>query len=190
MQFQAEITRLLNLAEQGDRSAESAILELLHKQLRHIAAARLRNERRDHTLQPTALVHEAYLSLIGHRPRNWVDRNHFLAMAGRAMRNVLVDHARSQQALCRGGQRQRVDLGMAPATVSQIDEILEIDIALNKLAQIDERQARMIEMRFFGGLTEPEIATVLGISERTVKRDWVCARAFLQGALRRQTGLA
>lgn len=187
MQSRVEITELLNLAGQGDRGAEEQALQLLYGRLKQLAASRLRRERGDHTLQPTALVNEAYLTLAGGgRPKSWSDRNHFLAMASRAMRHVLVDHARARGALRRGGDRRKIEITAAIANPErEIEDVIEIDAALRKLALVDERQARIIEMRFFAGLTEAEIAHVLGLSERTVKREWVCGRAWLRGELSR-----
>jgi RNA polymerase sigma factor (TIGR02999 family) len=158
----------------------------LYGELRRIASSCLRTERREHTLQPTALVHEAYLRLAGQKNKDWKDRRHFLAMAAQAMRHVLVDSARTRYAQKRGGHICRLELD--PNFPSQSDwseELLDIDAALNRLAEIDPQQARIVELRFFAGLTEAEIAELIGCSERTIKREWVCARAWLGAELTR-----
>lgn len=183
-----EITRLLNLARQGDRSAEQRLLDALYTELRRIASACLRSERKGHTLQATALVHEAYLRLASQRDKEWKNRTHFLAVAAQAMRRVLVDCARARYAKKRGGDMYRVEFDAnLVVTENWAAELLDIDVALSRLAELDERQAKVVEMRFFAGLTEPEIAQLLGISERTVKREWEFARAWLEGELSRSS---
>jgi RNA polymerase sigma factor (TIGR02999 family) len=179
-----EITRLLNLARQGDRRAEERLLDALYAELRRIATACLRSERNDHTLQPTALVHEAYLRLASQRDKEWQNRTHFLAVAAQAMRRVLVDCARARYAKKRGGDACRVEFDLdLLGTENWAEELLDIDFCLSRLAEQDERQAKVVEMRFFAGLTEVEIGQLLGISERTVKREWEFARAWLEGEL-------
>ncbi len=179
-----EITQLLRLAQAGDRSAESKLLELLYGDLRRLAAAYLKRERRDHTLQPTALLHEAYLRLLGQNHREWKSRSHFLAAAAQAMRHVLVDWARAHSAKKRGGLMKKVELDAAKVS-SEIwpEQILDLDAALRQLSEHHPRYARVVELRFFGGLTDEEIAEVLGVSDRTVGRDWEFARAWLEGVL-------
>ena len=181
-----EITQLLRLAQAGDKSAESKLLELLYSDLRRLAAAYLGRERRDHTLQPTALLHEAYLRLASQGPKDWKSRSHFLAAAAQAMRHVLVDWARARSAKKRGGRLHRIDLESAQAvTECWPEQLLDLDAALRQLSQQYARYGRVVEMRFFGGLTDEEIAEVLGVSDRTVGRDWEFARAWLEGVLNR-----
>jgi RNA polymerase sigma factor (TIGR02999 family) len=184
-----DITALLRLAQEGDRAAEARLLELLYVELRRVAGACIRSERKEHTLQATALVHEAYLRLAGERHTGWQDRRHFLTAAAQVMRRVLVDCARARNAQKRGGGLCRVELDSnLPLGGNWAREFLDVDAALEELAAIDARQARVVELRFFGGLTEVEIGEALGISERTVKREWEFARAWLHGRLVRCRG--
>ena len=156
----------------------------LYDELREIARRQRRRERSDHTLNTTAVVHEAYLRLAAQRCASWDDRAHFLAAAAGMMRRVLVDHARRRLAGKRGGALVAVALDDAAGAVDARDEsIVARDDALGRLAAIDARLARVVECRFFGGLTEPETATALGVTERTVRRDWVKARGWLHAAL-------
>lgn len=176
----ADITTLLQQIKEGDAAAESDLLPLIYDQLRAIARNQMVRERPDHTLQATVLVHEAFLQLVGNSQIDWQNRAHFFALASRVMRRVLVDHARAAHAQKRPGARQRVDLDSALALVeTHHTDLLALDEALNRLAQWDLRQSRVVEMRFFAGLSFEEIAEVLGISERTAKRDWIMARAWL-----------
>ena len=175
-----DITILLAELRAGNRSAESRLLPLVYDQLRRQARRYMRAERSDHTLQPTALVHEAYLRLAGRRGVEWQNRAHFYAVAAQVMRRILVDHARARQAEKRGGHEPRIELGEGLAfTEEKGAELLAVDEALTRLAKRDPRQARVVELRFFGGLSEDEAAEVLGISTRTLKRDWSVARAWL-----------
>ena len=186
-----EITELLRLARAGDKSAESKLFELLYSDLRRVAVAYLGRERRDHTLQPTALLHEAYLRLAGQGAKDWKNRSHFVAVAAQAMRYVLVDWARAKSARKRGGRMHRIDLDSAQAfTEAWPEQLLDLDTALHQLSQQHERYARVVEMRFFGGLTDEEIAEVLGVSDRTVGRDWEFARAWLEGVLNQPAAAA
>jgi RNA polymerase sigma factor (TIGR02999 family) len=147
----------------------------------------LRNESPEHTLQSTALVHEAYLRLVQNR-QSWHDRAHFFAIASSAMRRILVDHARAKRAAKRPGSLKKVDLDQAPLLFSEpYDDVIAIDLALARLSQLDARQARIVELRFFGGLTSEETAEALGVSAITVQRDWAVARAWLYGELSKQT---
>jgi len=165
---------------QGNREAESKLITLLYPHLRRLATHFLRNERRDHTLQPTALIDEAYLRLRGAAERDWQDRAHFLAVAAGMMRRILTDHARKRRAGKRGGLRHKVDLGDALlVTCQDADTILEIDILMSRLKEIDPRLCRVVELRYFGGLTEQETAEVLRISAVTVKREWKLAKAWM-----------
>jgi RNA polymerase sigma factor (TIGR02999 family) len=183
----AEITRLLNAAADGDALAQTELVDAVYRELHRLASSYMRREhRREHTLQPTALVHEAYMLLIGDNPVNWDNRAHFYSAAAKTMRRILVDHARRCKAGKRFGKLERVELEEGLIAVEdQASELLELNDALDRLALLDERQAHMVEMRFFGGLTVEEAAKAAGVSEKTVKRDWALARAWLQNELRR-----
>jgi RNA polymerase sigma-70 factor, ECF subfamily len=179
-----QITEMLNGLRAGDEAARAQIIALVYPELRKIAAQYMRKERREHTLQPTALVHEAYLRLAGEREQPWKSRTHFFAVASQVMRQVLVDHARKHHTAKRGGGAIRVDFdGTLALDDRNATAILDVDKAIDRLAQWDARQAKVVVLRFFGGLTEQEIAQTLNVSERTVKRDWRMARAWLQGIL-------
>jgi RNA polymerase sigma-70 factor, ECF subfamily len=178
-----EITQLL--ADLGERKENAAprLFELLYRELRRIAQHHLANERADHTLQATALVHEAYMRLVG-GGGPWQNRAHFFGVASGAMRRILVDHARAKRAAKRPSARQQVVLDEALVISDQhLERIVDIDDALSRLASRDVRQSRIVELRYFGGLTVEEIAEVLGVSINTVKRDWSVARAWLHGEL-------
>jgi len=176
-----EITRLLAAVRGGDRTAESDLAQVVYGELHGIARGHMRRERRDHTLQTTALVNEAYLRLVRGEKVDWQDRAHFFACASVVMRRILVDYARQRSAEKRQMPGVRVELkDWQAAEHPQMDHMLILDEALTRLAELDARQARIVEMRYFGGLTEGETASVLGISSRTVKRDWTSARAWLQ----------
>jgi RNA polymerase sigma factor (TIGR02999 family) len=180
----ADVTQLLLRAREGDRSAIELLFPLVYEELRRIASRRQPRGRADPTLGATALVHEAYLKLFDRTRLELVDREHFFAVAAKAMRQIAVDHARGRASLKRGGDRRRVDLDSQLGGVDdRADEVLAIDQALGRLAEIDERLARVVELRFFAGLTEIEIAESLGRDERTVRRDWRKARALLHGLL-------
>lgn len=180
------VTQLLARVREGDRAAESHLFDLLYQDLRRLASALLKTERRNHTLQPTALVNEAYLRLFGNLAQPIRDRHHFIAVASQVMRRLLVDHARGKRARKRG-------LGVTPETLTELvaydprspEQLILIDEMLTRLAEWDARQCRVIELRFFGGLTEREIADVLGVSERTVKRDYRFGQAWLAGEFRK-----
>lgn len=181
-----EVTRLLNRIgdegiSSGERSTETnRLLELVYAELRRIASRIMARERVEHTLQPTALVHEAYIRLIGGVDLAWNDRVHFLSTAARAMRHVLIDHARRRDAEKRGGGGQRVTLEEGVMLGSDPElELLDLHRVLDKLAGQDERAARVVEMRVFGGMTVKEVAHVLGVSERTTNDDWAMARMWL-----------
>jgi RNA polymerase sigma factor (TIGR02999 family) len=176
-----EVTRLLADASQGNREALSALMPLIYEELRAIAARHLRAERPNHTLQTTGLVHEAYLRLIDQN-QTWQNRAHFFAIAAMAMRRILVDYARASRAEKRGGQKTVLPLeeALVVAADESWPDLIELDWALSRLAKIDERMARLVELRFFGGLTVEETAAVLGISPRTIKREWRVARAWLR----------
>lgn len=177
-----EVTALLDRWVAGDAQAIERLLPLVYGELRGIAGRLFRREREGHTLQPTALLHEAFLKLTGRRDGVYRDRAHFYAVASQAMRQVLVDYARARRTAKRGGEATLVAIdevrhGSAP-TLAAVD-VLAIDEALERLAALDREQAQLVEMRFFGGLTVEEIADVLGVSTPTVKRNWRLARAFL-----------
>lgn len=180
-----EITRLLASAREGDAGAVPRLVALVYDDLRLLARRQLRWRRPDQTLTTTALVHEAYLRLVDQRAASWQDRSHFLSVAALAMRQILVDAARRRAAGKRGGSRIRIALeelavrGEEPAAEALAVEILALDGAVTTLAALDARLGRLVELRFFAGLTEEETAHVLGTSERTVRRDWRKARAFL-----------
>ncbi len=184
----SEITGILLDLSDETRSAPARteqLFALIYDELRRIAAGLLRRERPEHTLQPTALVHEAYLKLVDQTRIRWQDRAHFLGIAARAMRQILVDHARGRAAKKRGGGRQRVTLdeGLLAEEGKEL-ELLALDDAMTRLAGFDERAARVVELRIFGGLTVTEIALVLGVSKRTVDGDWSVARMWLARELR------
>ncbi len=174
-----DATRLLHAVTRGDPGAVEQLLPLVYDELRALAARRLRAERPDHTLQPTALVHEAFLRLVHQEGQEWGGRAHFFAVAATAMRRILTDHARRRATAKRGGEWKRVDL--AHANVGQSDEldVLVLDDLLNKLAALDARKARVVELRFFSGLAVEEIADVLGVSKTTVESEWRATRAWL-----------
>jgi len=185
---QGDVTQLLAQMSSGHAGARAALFDLLYAELRRLAAAAMRGERRDHTLQPTALVHEAYVRLTG--PGGvFENRSHFLAVAATAMRRVLVDHARARHTQKRGGASTRLeveDLDSLPREDTEpVIDLLALDDALSRLDALDPRQGRIVELRFFGGLTVEETAAVVGVSERTVKREWQISRAWLSRELKR-----
>jgi RNA polymerase sigma factor (TIGR02999 family) len=175
-----DVTQLLTRFRSGDRDAESRLVSLVYAELRRMALLCLNRERPDHTLQPTALVHETFLRLAKGTQPQWEDRVHFFAVAGRLMRQILVDYARRHHAGKRGGSRERIPLGEDLAfSEDKSHQLLSLDEALCRLAEQDERQSRIVEMKFFGGLNVEEMAEILEISPRTVKREWTMARAWL-----------
>ncbi|PYS99490.1 MAG: RNA polymerase subunit sigma-70 [Acidobacteria bacterium] len=183
-QRQPEITRILRAWSGGDREAVDSLMPLVYDELHKVAAQYLRKQRPDHTLQPTALVNEAYLKLIDISSVSWQDRAHFFAVASQTMRHVLVDHARSRKRDKRGGGAQKVSLDEA-ISFSQGNEVdlLSLDESMRELAAMDEQQSRIVELRFFGGLTVEETAVVLHISPATVKREWRIAKAWLHNRM-------
>lgn len=176
----AQITELLRKAGSGDAGAEQELAPLIYDELRRLARNCMRQERRDHTLQTTALVHEAYLRLLGAQAE-WQNRVQFFSVAAGVMRRTLIDYARARNAVKRGGSAVMVSLGgeTDPATRESLDKILDVHRALDALAAADARAARIVEMRFFAGLEIQEIADLLRLSTRTVKRDWDFARSWL-----------
>jgi RNA polymerase sigma factor (TIGR02999 family) len=181
----SEITRTLIRYSHGDAAALEVLLPAVYDELRRLAAAQLQHERPGHTLQPTALAHEAYLRLVNQRDVTWQNRAHFLGLAAQAMRRILADHARRRRAEKRGGDAVRVSLDESDVpAVSTPVMADELDVALEDLARLEPRHARIVELRFFGGLTIEETAEVMGVSPATVKRDWLLARAWLHRELR------
>ena len=179
-----EVTQLLDELRRGNRDAEAKLVPLVYTQLRRLAAHYLRQERPDHTLQPTALVHEAYLRLVEQRRVQWQSRAHFFGVAAQLMRRILVDYARERQAGKRAGIERRISLEQVLVfSQEKSGKLIALDEALQRLAQLDPRQSRIVELRFFGGLSVEETAEVVGISPRQVKRDWSVARAWLHGEL-------
>jgi RNA polymerase sigma-70 factor, ECF subfamily len=174
-----EVTRLLKAMNAGDAAAGEQLLPLVYKELHRIAEAYMRRERPDHTLQATALIHEAYLRLVGEEV-DWRDRGHFIGLAAHVMRRVLVDYARQHNAERRAGGLQRVEMednfAISP---ERLDEVLFLDRALARLKEESPRQAQVVELRYFGGLSVEQIAAMLGVAPRSVKRDWSLARMFL-----------
>jgi RNA polymerase sigma factor (TIGR02999 family) len=175
------VTKLLLEWGHGSSVARDELMPLVYEELRRLAGARLRDERADHTLQATAIVHEAYLRLVDQRRVRWRNRAHFFAIAARMIRRILVDHARRRQAGKRGGGRVRVTMDEEWAGLAERDlDLVALDEALRELAELDPELARLVEMRFFGGLTIEETAAALEISPATVKREWAAARAWLR----------
>jgi RNA polymerase sigma factor (TIGR02999 family) len=178
------VTTLLQAWSRGDESARDQLFPLVYEELRKRAAAYLRRERRDHTLPPTALVHEAYIRLIGQRSA-WQNRAQFFGVASQMMRRILVDHARARSAAKRPGSGLRVALQEDAAAVAPLEvDLILLDRALDELAALDQRQGRVVELRYFGGLSLEEIAGTLGVSLATVNRDWRLARAWLHQRVR------
>lgn len=178
------VTELLVRWRSGDQGALDALVPLVYDELRRLAHYYLRQERSDHTLQSTALVHEAYLRLAGQHPPEWQGRAHFFGIAARIMRQILVEYARARGAAKRGGPAYRLTLDDALALPTQPDlDIVELDRALTGLAALDPQQSQIVELRFFGGLSIEDTSEVLKISPATVKRDWVTARAWLFRAM-------
>lgn len=174
-----EVTRLLDALNEGDVGARDALIPVVYEELRALAAAHMRREREGHTLQPTALVHEAYLRLVDQDRVKWNGRSHFMAIAAQAMRRILVDHARKRNAERRGSGRQVTLLDHHAISGDDPVDLIALDKALDRLRVFDERQVQTVELRFFAGLEVRDAAEVLGVSEITVKRDWRAARAWL-----------
>lgn len=179
-----ETTQLLVQVGLGDGAAAERLLPMVYHELRELAGAYFRRQRQDHTLQPTALVHEAYLKLVNQTAAQWNDRAHFFAVAAKAMRQILVNHALARKAEKRGGGAPRMALSadIAPTTAEDFDP-LALDEALTRLAQFDARKAQVVELRFFSGLAVDEVAHVLNVSKTTVEADWRLARAWLSKEL-------
>jgi RNA polymerase sigma factor (TIGR02999 family) len=181
--YSRQVTRILLALADGDHGAAERLFPLVYDQLRALAAQQFRRERAGHTLQPTALVNQAYLALVGNEQITFRARTHFFATAAKVMRQLLVDHARSRMRGKRGGGRVRVPLREDQITVEREEDILAVEEALAALEQVDARQAEIVELRFYGGLTVEEVAEALGVSKRTVEAEWTMIRAWLRKAL-------
>ena len=181
-----DVTELLLQLSKGNRSVVDDIFPLIYDELRGLANKYLRRERHNHTMQPTALVHEAYMKLVDHTRINWQNRAHFLGMSANIMRQILIDHARRHRAEKRGGEHENLQLEETFVVVSKEKpvDLLALDEALENLAKIDPVKSRLVELRYFGGLTVEETAEVLGVSEITVKRHWRMAKAWLAEAIK------
>lgn len=178
------VTKLLVRWRAGDREALEELMPLVYDELRGLAHHYLRQERSDHTLQSTALVHEAYMRLAGQNPPEWQNRAHFFGIAAHLMRQILVEYARSRRTAKRGANAPRLALDAAEALPQQTDvDVVALDRALQELSELDAQQGRIVELRFFAGLTIEDTSEVLGISPATVKRDWTTARAWLYRAM-------
>jgi RNA polymerase sigma-70 factor, ECF subfamily len=185
-----EVTLLLSALSQGDRNAASKLVPVVYGELRRLAGGYMRRERQDHTLQATALVHEAYLKLVEQRSVNWQSRAHFFGVAAQLMRRILIDHARGHLRQKRGGEHKKISLDQAYIfSEQQSAELLAVNEALERLSKLDPRQARVVELRFFGGLSVEEAAEVLGVSPKTVKRDWSVAKTWLYADLKDRHGI-
>lgn len=180
----SDVTRLLNRSREGEGGALEELLPLVYEELHRLAARRLSRERRDHTLQATALVNEAYLRLVDQRNQSWTNRSQFLGIAATMMRRILINHAQAHRAAKRGGDRQRVTLHEAVAVLEgRAADLVDLDAALDRLNARDEDAARLVELRFFAGLSNDEVAELRGVSTRTVERSWRLAKAWLRKEL-------
>jgi RNA polymerase sigma factor (TIGR02999 family) len=186
------VSRILNEIERGECQASNELLPLVYDELRRLATHRLSQEPAGQTLQPTALVHEAYVRLVGNdAPQQWDSRGHFFAAAAESMRRILVDNARRKRSQKHGGEHQRVDIDLGQIDgESALDDLVSLDEALNKLAEKDQRKAKLVELRFFSGLTIRQAAQVLDVSVATAERDWTFARAWLHREISDDTEIA
>jgi RNA polymerase sigma factor (TIGR02999 family) len=186
----SEVTELLRHLGEGGQLATDRLFAAVYKELRSLAGQFFRQERPDQTLQATALVHETYLKLVDQRCVDWQGRAHFLGVAAQAMRRILLDHARRRGAAKRGGGWKRITLNdrLIPGGLESDEELMALDDALRELSEVDPRQAQMIELRFFGGLSVEEVAQVLEMSKRSVEREWTMVRAWLRRELKMSTG--
>lgn len=179
-----KVTELLRDVAGGNQHAAAELLPLVYQELKRIAGGQMRNERPNHTLQPTALVHEAYLKLVDQRMTDWQSRSHFLGVAAQVMRRILLDYAKTRRREKRGGGARQVELDEnLVVSEDRASDLIVIDEALTRLEQLDPRQAKVVELRFFGGLSVEETAQAMNISEPTVKREWSMARAWLHREL-------
>ena len=187
--FEADVTDLLSELSEGKQDAAEKLIPVVYDELKRLARSYMRRERADHTLQTTALVHEAYLRLVRQKSVRWQGRAHFYGIAAQLMRRILVDHARRHLRQKRGGLSLEVPLDECLAfSAGHLSGLLSLDEALQRLSTRDARQSKIVELRFFGGLTVEETAEFLGISPKTVKRDWSVAKAWLHSELRRNDG--
>ncbi len=175
----AGFTKLLNNLSSGDSTALNEVLPIVYKELKKISSKYLNEEYRKNTMQTTELVHEAYIKLIGSKNITWQSKAHFFGIAAKTMRQILVDHARHRKALKRGGGDINITLGETSVVVNESDQILALDDALQRLEKVEERTSKIVELRYFSGLSIEETAEVLSISPATVKRDWTFAKAWL-----------
>lgn len=176
----SDVTLILKAARRGDSRVMEDLLPLVYGELRQLAAVRMARESAGHTLQPTALVHEAWLRLVKDEERTWLNRAYFFAAAAEAMRRILIDHARHKSSLKRGGCQQRLDIDdLDLAEIAPDEKVLLVDHALEQLEQEHPERARVVVLKYFGGMTNEEVAETLGINERTVRRHWLCAKVFL-----------
>jgi RNA polymerase sigma-70 factor (ECF subfamily) len=181
----SDVTVLLSELSRGNEEAADKLVPLVYSELKRLARSYMRRERPEHTLQATALVHEAYLKLVRQHDVNWQSRSHFFGIAAQLMRRILIDHARGHLREKRGGANQAVPLDDALVfSPEHSEELVRLDEALVRLSEFDERQGKIVELRFFGGLSVEETAEYLGISPKTVKRDWAVAKAWLHGELK------
>lgn len=186
---EADVTALLFEVANGNRAAQEKLIPLVYDQLKKLARGYMRRERADHTLQTTALVHEAYLKLVRQQSPNWQCRAQFFGIAAQLMRRILIDHARGHLRKKRGGSQEALPLDEVLAfSPEHSEDLLKLDEALQRLSKLDPRQSRIVELRFFGGLSVEEISKFLGVSPITVKRDWAVAKAWLYGELRSGNG--
>ena len=183
----SDVTRILSKIEQGDPLAAKKLLPLVYNELRKLAAAKLSHEKPGQTLQATALVHEVYLRLVDQTRVNWQNRNHFFGVAAQIMRRLLIDHARKHNAEKRGQDYEKLSLDEnIDRSVERSGDLIALDDALNALASFDEQKARLVELRYFGGLSIEETADVLGVAPTTVKRQWRFAKAWLHGEMQKK----
>jgi RNA polymerase sigma-70 factor, ECF subfamily len=186
---EADVTALLGEVAKGNQAAQEKLVPLVYDELKKLARRYMRRERADHTLQTTALVHEAYLKLVGQRSPNWHDRAQFFGIAAQLMRRILIDHARHHLREKRGGTQVVLPLDEAFAfSPEHSEDLLKLDEALDRLSKLDPRQSRIVELRFFGGLSVDETSKFLSVSPITVKRDWAVAKVWLSGELRPGNG--
>ena len=178
-----EVTQLLVEWGHGDKAALDQLIPMVYDELRRLARGYMRREKQGHTLQTSALIHEAYLRLVDQKHVEWHNRAHFFGVAAQLMRRILVDHARSRSRAKRGGNAQMVSLAEPSAVSLELAEVIALDDALKNLAEMDPRKAQIVEMKFFGGLTNEEVAEVLKVTTRTVEREWRKAKAWLQRAI-------
>jgi RNA polymerase sigma-70 factor, ECF subfamily len=185
----ADVTSLLKQLAHGDQEAADELIPVIYQELHRLAVGHLRHEPPNHTLQPTALVHEAYIKLVAQRNVDWQSRSHFFAVASKLMRRILVDYARRQLRAKRGGKPTKLSLDeILLVSPDRPDKMLALDQCLTRLEKLDDRQSRIVELRYFGGLTVEEAAEVLGVSTTTVRREWTSAKAWLYGELKERHG--